>query len=151
MSDNFGANDSGSEMQPSEPFGWGSEDREGVVSFLAEFMAGTSDGELLYRNNYCALATEKAYDEFGADGLCQMMVEIDKRGNWVSDIIMDASDIDDVLYNKYGVFNNEVMDVARRTEAMFELNQKILTLRNRYSKKIADEIYEEMEREAPES
>jgi len=115
--------------------------REGLTNFIAEFIATASDADTTYRKNYCHMSVSRAYNDFGYEGMCEMLVAIDNRANWVSDILIEASDIDNHLFNKYGIFSNDVMRKARQTEAMFEMNQKIWSLRKRYSKKIADEIY----------
>ena len=115
--------------------------RENLTNFIAEFIATASDAETTYRKNFCQMSVSRAYRDFGYEGMCEMLIAIDDRANWVSDILIEASDIDNHLFNKYGTFSSDVMRKARKTEAMFEMNQKIWNLRKKYSKKIADEIF----------
>lgn len=137
MSDFQQGDDEWIEYEPLTPI-----DKEDVVSFLADFVSGAVTSESMYRDNFCAIAAGKAYHEFGPEGLCQLMLAIDDRANWISDIIIDAADIDDILYKKYGVFGGDVVCKARQTTAMQEMNQKMWALRRKYTKKIADEIYQ---------
>ncbi len=112
-----------------------------IMDFLSQFMGGMSDAESLYRHNACTMVVDKVFSEFGQDGLCEMMMAIDARGNWMTDIIVEASDIEDVLFKKYGVFATDALDMARDTDAMAELHKRLWSLRRRYVAKIADELF----------
>jgi hypothetical protein len=114
--------------------------REELAVWLSEFMAASADAENRYRSHYCTMVAEKLYDEFGAEGFCEMMMVMDKRAGWVSDIIIENSDIDDILFKKHGVYDKNALAKARQSQAMSELNMKIWRLRRRYAKIIAEEI-----------
>lgn len=115
------------------------EPSEIMAEFLSQFMSsGTAD--LLYRKNYCEYVAGKIYNEFGIDGLCELMVSMDKKGEWISDILLEAPDLDNLLFKNYGVFDSEVALKARHTKALAEMHEKIWKLRRKYSKMIVDEI-----------
>jgi hypothetical protein len=114
--------------------------REELAVWLSEFMTNTAEAEIMYRAHFCDLVTNRVYSEFGFEGLCELLMSIDKRGHWISDIIIENNDLDDILFKKYGVFDTDAIKKARTTDAMAELNQKIWKLRRKYAKLIADEL-----------
>jgi hypothetical protein len=68
------------------------------------------------------------------------MMVMDRKAGWISDIILENSDIDDILFKKYGIYDKNTMAKARASESMTEMNSKIWKLRRKYAKQIADEI-----------
>lgn len=114
--------------------------REELAMWVSEFMSQSMDAELLYRNHYCNMLADRVYQEFGYEGFCEMMIAMDKKAGWISDIIIENSDIDDILFKKYGIYDRHAMARARASSSMEELNKKIWRLRRKYAKQIADEI-----------
>jgi len=114
--------------------------KEELAVWLSEFMTNTAEAETMYRSHFCDLVVNRVYNEFGFEGLCELLMSIDKRGHWISDIILENNDIDDILFKKYGVFDGDSIKKARHTDAMSEMNQKIWKLRRKYAKLIADEL-----------
>jgi hypothetical protein len=114
--------------------------REELAVWLSEFMAASADAENRYRAHYCAMLVEKLYEEFGVEGFCEMMMAMDKKAGWISDIILESSDLDDILFKKHGVYDKHALAKARASTSMDELNGKIWKLRRRYAKAIVDEI-----------
>ncbi|MEY3099145.1 MAG: hypothetical protein RIS63_33 [Bacteroidota bacterium] len=116
------------------------EERQDLMGFLSEFLISAKDTEMRYRDNYCDIVVNKVFNDFGYEGLCHLMMSIDKKANWISDIIIENSDLDDVMFKKYGFYDAGICDKARQTKAMLELNTKIWRLRRKYAKIIVDEI-----------
>jgi hypothetical protein len=94
----------------------------------------------MYRNHFCNLLVAKLSSEFGIEGMCELMMAIDKRSGWVSDIIIEDNDIHDILFREYGVFDNDAIIKARMSNQLTEMNKKIWRLRKKYAKLIAEEI-----------
>lgn len=115
-------------------------DRDGIMDYLVEFMREGRHAERLFRENFCELVVNKVFDDFGYEGLCNLMVQIDTRAKWISDILIENSDFDDVMFKKYGVYDANITDKARDTKAMMEMNGKIWRLRKKYASVIVDEI-----------
>jgi hypothetical protein len=113
---------------------------EELAVWLSEFMAQTSDAEVMYRNHFCAMIANRVYDEFGHEGLCELMIAMDKKAGWISDIIIENNDLDEILFKKYGVYDHNIVSKARKTEAVAEMNTKIWKLRRKYAKAIVDEL-----------
>jgi hypothetical protein len=117
------------------------EPSEIMAEFLTQFIAsGTAD--LLYRKHYCDIVVGKVYNEFGYDGLAEMMMSMDKKADWISDILIEAPDLDNIAFKVYGVFDDKLADKARQTDALREFNDKLWRLRRKYSKLIVAEIME---------
>lgn len=114
--------------------------REELAVWLSEFMNKSADAEMMYRSHFCSLMVNRVFDEFGYEGMCELLMSIDKQSGWITDIILENNDIDDILFAKFGVYDKEAIRKARDTNAMSELNKKIWRLRRKYAKLIADEI-----------
>lgn len=123
-----------------EPF----EDADGeptemMADFLSQFMT-TGSAEQIYRKHYCDIIAHKVYNEFGVDGMCELMMSMDKKADWIADIILEAPDLDNIAFKKYGTFDDDLVTKARSTKAFKELNEKLWRLRRKYAKLIVDEI-----------
>lgn len=128
-------NNSGENSEESEKF-----DKEQLMDFLSDFMRDGRHAERMFRENMCDLVVQKVFDDFGYEGLCTLLLKIDYRAQWISDILIENSDFDDVLFKKYGTYDSEICEKARNTEAMMEMNGKIWRLRKRYATLIVDEV-----------
>lgn len=115
------------------------EPTELMAEFISQFMS-SGTAEVIYRKHYCDIVASKVYNEFGADGLCELMISMDKRADWISDILIEAPDLDNIAFKNYGVFDDKMAVKARHTKALQELNEKIWRLRRKYSKLIVEEI-----------
>ena len=113
---------------------------EELAVWLSEFMDQTSDAEVMYRNHFCTMIANRVYDEFGHEGLCELMIAMDKKAGWISDIIIENNDLDEILFKKYGVYDHNIVSKARKTDAVAEMNTKIWKLRRKYAKAIVDEL-----------
>lgn len=129
-----------SDEQDDSVFGEDGPSRDELLNYLSDFMKEGRHAEKLYRENFCELVVNKVFEDFGYEGLCNLMIKIDGKANWISDILIENSDFDDVMFKKYGVYDPLVCDKARNTESMMEMNSKIWKLRKRYAGIIVDEI-----------
>lgn len=114
-----------------------------MAIWLSEFMTAADSAAEVYRNHVVTLIANKVYSDFGYEGFCELMVAMDKKAGWISDIIIENSDLDDIMFKKYGTYDHGVIHKARRTEAIQEMNQKIWRLRRKYAKAIVDELMAE--------
>lgn len=114
--------------------------RDELLDYLADFIREGRHAEKMYRENFCELVVNKVFEDFGYEGLCNLMIKIDGKANWISDILIENSDFDDVMFKKYGIYDPTICEKARNTESMMEMNSKIWRLRKRYAGIIVDEI-----------
>jgi hypothetical protein len=114
--------------------------REELIHFIGDFMANNLSVEQVYRSHLCESLVKRVHNEFGSDGLCDLMIKIDGTAGWISDILIDTYDLEDMMFTKHGIFDQNIIAKARNTTALIELNQKIFRLRKKYTKLIVDEI-----------
>jgi len=114
--------------------------KEELAVWLSEFMSQSQRAQLLYRSNFCAFVVNKIHTEFGIEGLCDLMLAIDKRAGWISDILIEDADIQDAMFNAHGVFDDQAIVKARLSDELIELNKKVWRLRRKYARLIAEEI-----------
>jgi hypothetical protein len=114
--------------------------RAQLSEFVANFMEGANDAEATYRKHYCQMVVNKIHSEFGYEGLCELMITMDKRAGWISDILIESPDLDEILFKKYNIYDDDIASKARDTVAMQDLNGKIWRLRRKYSRLIVDEL-----------
>lgn len=138
-------NDEDDEFSDSQEFA-GDEDSEGQPSkeelalWLSEFMSQGQRAQSMYRQHFCQIVVERLFEEFGVDGMCELMMAIDRRAGWISDIILEDADIHDALFKNHGIYDDKAIQKARECGEIVELNKKIWRLRRKYSRLIADEI-----------
>jgi len=114
--------------------------RADLLNFLGEFISQNRDADLLYRSSLCGILVGRIYEEFGQEGLCELMMQIDIRGGWISDIIFESSDFNNALFKRHGIYDDDIVMKARSASTMNEMNKKIWRLRRKYANIIADEI-----------
>ena len=114
--------------------------RSQLADFVANFIEGANDAEATYRKHYCQMIVNKIHGEFGYEGLCELMLTMDKRAGWISDILIESPDLDEILFKKYNIYDDDIANKARETVAMQDFNGKIWRLRRKYSKLIVEEV-----------
>jgi hypothetical protein len=116
--------------------------REDLIEMIGDFMTGSMRVEDLYRSHLCDTIVHRVFDEFGAEGLAELMIKVEHRGEWIVDMLFDSNDLHDAMFKHHGAYDDDITSKARGTLAMAEMNKKIANLRKRYTKKIVDEIWE---------
>jgi len=111
-----------------------------LAVWLGEFISNGPEMEHMYRNHLCTMIVNRLYGDFGVEGMCELMMTIDNRSSWISDIVIDNSDLDELMFDGYGVYDDNIVQKARDTVAAGELNKKIWRLRRKYAKLIVEEI-----------
>ena len=115
--------------------------KEELAIWISEFMSNSQKARNMYRSHFCSIIANRIHDEFGVEGLCELMMAIDKRAGWISDIIIEDADIHDALFTAHGIYDDKAIVKARMSQEMTEMNKKIWRLRKKYSKLIAEEIF----------
>lgn len=120
----------------------GNEERSSaeLAVWLSEFMSQSQKAQRLYRSHFCNIVVNRLFDEFGVEGMCELMMAIDNRAGWISDILIEDTELHDALFNIHGVFDDEAIVKARMSKELIEMNRKIWRLRRKYAKLIAQEI-----------
>ena len=74
--DSTGPEQAPDEVESREP------SREELVNFISEFMASSLNVDQVYRSHLVETVAARVFDEFGQDGMCDLMMKIDERANW---------------------------------------------------------------------
>ena len=114
---------------------------DAIFDHLAAAMDGESIQAYSYRKDLCFILAGKIKDEFGIEGLCDMLGGIDTTAGWISDILIESGDIDDVLFKEHGIYIENSLDKARKTQGMKKFQKSLWSMRRRYAKLMAEEIY----------
>ena len=104
--------------------------RADLLNFLGEFISQNRNAETLYRNHLCGVIVSRIFDEFGPEGLCELMMQIDIKAGWISDIIFESSDFNNAMFKRHGIYDEKIVNKARSTDSLNELNQKTITSQN---------------------
>lgn len=113
---------------------------EMMAEFLSTFISAAAQAETMYRRHYCEIVANKIYEKFGGEGMCEMLIALDRKSEWMSDILFESPDLENIAFERYGVYDPEIIRKARKTQAMQEMYQKLWRLRRKYAKLIVDEI-----------
>jgi hypothetical protein len=111
-----------------------------LAVWLSEFMSQSQKAQRLYRRHFCNIVVNRLFDEFGVEGMCELMMAIDNRAGWISDILIEDTELHDALFTIHGVFDDDAIIKARMSKELIEMNRKIWRLRRKYAKLIAQEI-----------
>jgi len=111
-----------------------------LINMIGEFMSANMTVSSIYRSHLVETMVARVYDEFGDEGLCDMMMKIDDRANWVSDIVLEGPELDEEMFKRHNLYDHDLIEKARRSKAMSELNKKIWRLRRKYARLIVDEV-----------
>jgi len=122
-----------------------------LAVWLSEFMSQSQKAKRLYRSHFCTIVVNRLYDEFGVEGMCELMMAIDNRAGWISDILIEDTELHDALFNIHGVFDDDAIIKARMSKELVEMNRKIWRLRRKYAKLIAHEIISGIDTEGEEA
>jgi len=113
---------------------------EAMAEFVGTFISAAASAEGMYRRHFCEVVANRVYDEFGAEGMCEMLIALDRRSSWISDIIFEGTDLDDIAFRKHGIYDPDLVKKARQTQAIQEMNTKLWRLRRKYARLIVEEI-----------
>jgi hypothetical protein len=113
---------------------------EELAIWLSEYLTQSNHAQTMFRTNLCSLVVDKIWNDYGVEGMCELMIAIDRRAGWISDIIIEDADIHEVLFKEHNTFDNDAIIKARMSDSVVELNKKLWRLRRKYARVIAQEI-----------
>lgn len=69
-----------------------------------------------YRRSICRRLAFQTYNQFGTEGLFDLMSGIDDAGQFQTVIIADRDEIDNYVFQKYGTFDNDMFEKIQLSE-----------------------------------
>lgn len=107
------------------------------------FMRIIRDGrlpELMFRTMFVNEVVKGVRDALGNDGILELMCAIDNVSEWETEIIAERADVDNILLEKYGAFDDEMWEKVKETLAWTELHRAIYDASKFWIEKAVDEV-----------
>lgn len=70
-----------------------------------------------YRRQICRRLAHQTYNQFGIDGLLDLLSGIDDAGRFNSIVVIDRDEVDNFLFENYAIFDPEMFLKVQMTEA----------------------------------
>lgn len=96
--------------------------------------------ELLFRGTFARHVVDGIYEMFGDDALLELLVAIDRKGRWETEIIAEQADVDNILMAKYGAFDDEMWEKIQDTNAWKELHREVFDVSKKWIETAIDEV-----------
>jgi hypothetical protein len=77
---------------------------------------------------------------FGDEALLELLVAIDRKGRWETEIIAEQADVDNILMSKYGAFDDEMWEKIQDTKAWAEMHREVFTVSKKWIETAIDEV-----------
>lgn len=106
---------------------------EPTVSFLVSQFFIEMDRKEKKVNHDVVRALDKLFDKHGEDYTAvSVMNYLGRRKGWDMEILAEKHEVEDLLLNKYNIFDDGIWSKILGTEAMFDLRKKIFSLSQTY-------------------
>ena len=69
-----------------------------------------------YRRNICKRLVSQIYNQFGVDGILDILTGVDEIGRFQSVIVADRYEIDNYLYSEHGIFDADMFEKVQMTD-----------------------------------
>lgn len=96
-----------------------------------------------YRRQICTRLARQTYNQFGIDGLLDLLSGIDEAGRFSSIVVIDRDEIDNYLFDNYGIFDPDMFEKIQMTEEWDEFVAKVLDFSGRAMGSIIESIVQE--------
>lgn len=96
--------------------------------------------ELAFRTMFVTEVVKGVKTSLGGDGILELMCAIDNVAEWETEIIAERADVDNVLLNKYGAFDDDMWEKVKDTLAWTELHRAVYEASRYWIEKAVDEV-----------
>lgn len=79
-----------------------------------------------YRRNICRRLATQTYNQFGVEGLFDLLSGIDDAGRFQSVIIADRDEVDNYLFKECGIFDQDMFEKIQMTDEWDAFIQSVL-------------------------
>lgn len=103
----------------------------------------TDDGrlpEMLFRQQLLTHIVKDIREMFGNDGIFELMCAIDFLTGVSTEIIAERADVENILLDKYGAFDDEIWEKVQNTLAWTELHRAIFLASKLWLERAVDEV-----------
>ena len=126
-----------------DPDGFINGERDPKKEAQALFERLTKEGrvpELLFRGTFARHVVDGIYEMFGDEALLELLVAIDRKGRWETEINAEQADVDNILKAKYGAFDDEMWEKIQDTKAWAEMHREVFTVSKKWIETAIDEV-----------
>lgn len=79
-----------------------------------------------YRRSICRRLAHQTYNQFGIEGLFDLLSGVDDAGQFQTVIICDRDEIDNYVFQKYGTFDNDMFEKIQISEEWSEFTASMM-------------------------
>jgi hypothetical protein len=96
-----------------------------------------------YRRQICRRLARQTYNQFGIDGLMDLLTGIDDAGRFSSVVVIDRDEIDNFLFETYGIFDPDMFEKVQMTDEWDEFIAETIERSGMVIGRIIDSIVRE--------
>jgi hypothetical protein len=96
--------------------------------------------EMMLRTQFVHHVVRGIRELMGSDGVLELLCAIDNNSDWETEIIAERADVENVMLNKYGAFDDDLWEKVKDTLAWTELHKAIFEASNYWIEKAVDEV-----------
>lgn len=98
------------------------------------------DREVMFGIAFCNFIVNKLKDDFGDEAVLDLLFAIDRNMGWASEILAHRSDIDNILLDRYGAFDQHIWYKVQDTKAWAKMHRQVYKMTKRYLAAAVDEV-----------
>ena len=102
-------------------------DDEGLTpKKLERLIRSAVNPTVAYRREICVRLARQIYNQFGMDGLFDLLNGIDQIGSMSSLVISERTEIENYVFQKHGVFDPDIFEKIQLTDEWDELIEELI-------------------------
>lgn len=110
---------------------------------LRRLVNAAIDPQNSFRRTFCRRLAKQVFNQFGQEGLLDLLTGIDIAGKFVSVVVADKSEIEDYLFKEHGVYDEDMFERIQMTDDWDEFMSDTLERAGVVLGKIIDDIMRE--------
>jgi hypothetical protein len=114
--------------------------QEKAEFLFAKMMSDGRIDELVFRATFVKRVVTQIHEMLGGDGLLELLVALDRVGNWETEIIAERADVDNYLLTQYGAFDDDMWEKVKETNAWKQMHFDIFELSKTRLTQCVDEV-----------
>ena len=96
--------------------------------------------EMLFRRTFIEQVVKGIKEMLGNDGILELLCAIDNESNWHTEIVAERADVENIMLEKYGAFDDDMWEKIQETIAWTEFHRDIFQSSKVWIEKAVDEV-----------
>lgn len=113
------------------------EDEDGVP-FLE--MLEAFDQEIMFGISFCNSIVHRMVEMFGEESIVDLVCAADRAMGWSSEIVANRSEVDNLLFDKYGAFDDNLWTKVQQTKSWDKMHRQLYKMTRKYLASAVDEV-----------